>query len=260
MGCGRLLGIAALAGAMAASLTSNLLAGPPPSSSAPAVRLLLGPAEGTATPSRTCCARAGGGNILVTQPADDMIATSMTGVVVAKRDPLQDSVASYSFDLNQAFEVVFDDPKVSLAHLLLEARVVGLLRNPKCCHGSAGVSIPAHAAVHCGPKELLGLTVPARSAGPGEDLSVYNREGPIAIPIGPGKYTLHEVFGIQASCSKWSLLGKGPSAEFAPTGALEAGWISPREPFHGAIKKSFGFQVILKVVPCTGAAPVVEPR
>jgi hypothetical protein len=262
-----LVAIAAIAGSLSAALTSHLLA-EPPTASGP-VKLLLGPAEGTATPHRTCCSHTGGGNILVAQPAPDLIATSMTGAVVAKSDPLQGGSASYSFELTQEFEVVFDDPRVQAASLLLEARVVGLLRNPKCCspHGSAGVSIPAHVAIHAGPQELLhvaihagpqellAVTLPARSAACGESLSVYNREGPYAIPVHPGKYTLHAVFGIQATCSKWCLLSKGPSAEFAPAPALEAKWISPWEPFHGAIKQSFGFQAIVKVVPCDGDGP-----
>jgi hypothetical protein len=151
-------GIAAFAGLLAASLAAAELPQPAP----PAVQLLLGPGEGTATPHRTCCAHAGGGNVLVTQPANDTIATSMTGVVVAKGAPLGDGVASYNFELTQDFEVVVSDPKVPAAKLLMEARVVGLLRSPKCCGGSASVSIPAHAVVRCGPQELLALSLPPR--------------------------------------------------------------------------------------------------
>ena len=246
-------GIAVFAGLLAAWLVA---AEPPPGPAPPAVQLLLGPGEGTATPHRTGCGHAGGGNVLVTQPAPDTIATSMTGVVVAKRSPLDDGAASYSFELTQDFEVVVSDPKVRAARLLMEARVVGLLRGPKCCCGSpgasAGISVPAHAAVRCGPQDLLALTLPARSASYGENLSVYNREGPASVVIAPGKYTLHEVFGIQATGGKWGCLCRGPSAEFAPEGALDARWVSPREPFHGANKNSFGFQVILKVVPADG--------
>jgi hypothetical protein len=244
-------GIAAIAGL----LVTSLVAAEPPQPAPPAVQLLLGPGEGTATPHRTCCAHTGGGNVLVSQPADDTIATSMTGVVVAKSGPLVDGVASYTFELTQDFEVVVNDPKVRAAKLLMEVRVVGLLRSPKCCCGSPGgsasVSVPAHAVVRCGPRELLGLSLPPASASSGESLSVYNRQGPVCVLVAPGKYTLHEVFGIQAIGSKWG--GPcGPSAEFAPEGALDPMWISSYDPFHGAIKKSFGFQVILKLVLADG--------
>jgi hypothetical protein len=246
-------GIAAFAGLLAASLG----AAQPPQPAPPAVQLVLGPGEGTATPYRTCCAHTGGGNVLVTQPAGDTIATSMTGVAVAKSNPLVDGVASYNFELTQDFEVVVSDPRVRAAKLLLEARVVGLLRTPKCCCGSPAVSAsasnPAQAVVRCGPRELLALSLPPRSVTSGESLSVYNREGPVCVVVAPGKYTLHEVFGIQAIGSKWG--GKGPSAEFAPDGALDPRWVSSHEPFHGAIKNSFGFQVILKVVPAEGLNP-----
>jgi hypothetical protein len=42
---------------------------------------------------------------------------------------------------------------------------------------------------------------------------------------------------------------KTASAEFAPDPALDPLWISYWEPFHGAQKKDFGFQVVLKVAP-----------
>ena len=41
---------------------------------------------------------------------------------------------------------------------------------------------------------------------------------------------------------------KAASAEFAPDPALDPLWISYWEPFHGAIKKDFGFQVVVKAV------------
>ena len=246
-------------GAIAGLLVTSLAAAEPPQPAAPAVQLLLGPGQGTATPHRTCCAHTGGGNVLVSQPAGDTIATSMTGVAVAKGNPLGDGVAGYSFELTQDFEVVASDPRVRTAKLLMEARVVGLLRGPKCCcgnpGGSASVSVPAHAAVQCGPQELLALSLPPHSASSGESLSVYNREGPVCALVAPGKYTLHEAFSIEAIGRKWGAPCKAPSAEFAPDGALDPRWISSYEPFHGAIKNSFGFQVILKIMPADGLNP-----
>jgi hypothetical protein len=250
-------GIAAVAGVLSGS---PVLTAEPPPLPVPVVQLVLGPGEGTARPQRTCCAHTGGGNVLVTQPTDDTIATAMTGVVVAKRGPLADSVASYDFELTQDFEVVVNDPRIRAVKLLMEGRVVGLLRTPKCCADpaeSALVSVPAQAAVKCGPQELLELSLPQAATCCGESVSVYNREGPACVVVPPGKYTLHEVFGIQAIGGKCPVPCKGPSAEFAPDGALDPRWISSYEPFHGAIKKSFGFQVILKVAPADGVTPPV---
>jgi hypothetical protein len=67
------------------------------------------------------------------------------------------------------------------------------------------------------------------------------------VPV--GKYALREVFGVQAAHPCKVLPCKAASAEFAPDPALDPLWISYWEPFHGAQKKDFGFQVIVKVSP-----------
>ena len=66
------------------------------------------------------------------------------------------------------------------------------------------------------------------------------------MPAAASKYTLLQTFhlGAHSSCC----LCKRPSAEFAPDPALDPLWINYFEPFHGVIKKDFGFQVILRVV------------
>jgi hypothetical protein len=70
-----------------------------------------------------------------------------------------------------------------------------------------------------------------------------------------GKYTLHQLFGITAAHSRSLLPCKAASAEFAPDPALDPLWISYWEPFHGANKKDFGFQITLKVAPETETGP-----
>jgi hypothetical protein len=80
----------------------------------------------------------------------------------------------------------------------------------------------------------------------GENLSVNDHAGPFSVPIAPGKYCLRQTFVVSVLAHK-CLVGKGPSAEFAPEPAIDPLWISYREPFHGAIKKDFGFQILLKV-------------
>ena len=64
---------------------------------------------------------------------------------------------------------------------------------------------------------------------------------------------LRQIFVVSAMARK-CLLCKGPSAEFAPDPALDPLWISYREPFHGAIKRDFGLQIILKVAEDTEQA------
>ncbi len=74
------------------------------------------------------------------------------------------------------------------------------------------------------------------------------------LPIVAGKYTLHETWMISAAHAYKPLPCKSSSAEFAPDPALDPLWISYWEPFHGAIKKDFGFQITLKVVEDTAAS------
>src|SRR5258708_27239939 len=85
----------------------------------------------------------------------------------------------------------------------------------------------------------------------GENLSVNDRQGPTAVSIASGKYVLHQLFGVQAAHPRALLPCKAASAEFAPDPALDPLWISYWEPFHGANKKDFGFQVTIKVAPET---------
>lgn len=225
------------------------------------VAIVLGPGQGTATPFRLGSARTGGGNIHVSQPNRDTLSVTMTGVGVARCHPCNPSVAHFTFDLAQNFEVVFHDPKVKSAKLVLWGRTVGLLRSD--CHscgpttsrhsplttqsGTAEISTPGQAAISCGPTMILALGMPPREVSGGYNLSIHDREGPVWAPVLPAKYTLHQVFGITATHGK-GLFCKPASIEFAPSPALDGEWISKKEPFHGAEKKDFGFQVILKVV------------
>lgn len=222
------------------------------------VALVLGPGQGSATPLlHGCASRTGGGNVHITQPAPDSISVIMTGGAVARGHACHDASATMEFELTQCFEVVFNDPKVKNAKLILWGRQVGLLRSacPCCGHkgGAAEIFTPAHATVNCASTQVLALELPPRSVAGGLSLSVHDREGPLYVPVTPGKYTLHQVFAITASHSQ-GVFCKPASAEFAPE-SLESDWLGHREPFHKADKKDFGFHVILKVAADDEPAP-----
>ena len=51
------------------------------------------------------------------QPSADTIVITMTGVSVAGGHPCKASVATMNFDLDQAFEIVFEKPEVKRAKL-----------------------------------------------------------------------------------------------------------------------------------------------
>jgi hypothetical protein len=220
----------------------------PASAAAPAASatITLHGRHGHATPVRQGCTHTGAGNIDVSRPSPDTVVITMTGVAVATGHPCTPSVAGLDFDLEQCFEVILDNPEVMRITLIAEARVIGLLRSHCKGGGSAEVS-GACATVACGPTELLTVCAPARSVAGGENLSINDHDGPVSQVIAPGKYTLHQKFHLCASHPKAILPCKAASAEFAPEPALDPLWISAKEPFKGAQKKEFGFQVTLKV-------------
>ncbi len=204
----------------------------------PLVSLTLYERHGHTTPIKRKFTHTGGGLIDVAAPAPDTALVAMSGAVVGN--------ASMRFDFEQCFEVNFDDPKLKKAKLLIEGRVIGLLRGEK--KGCAEYA-DACATVAAGPVSLVGVCVPPHSVCGCESLAVNDHDGPKAVPVLPGKYTLHQTFTVAAHTD--SLLCKRPSAEFAPDPALDPLWINYFEPFHGVKKDTFGFQVILKVVPDT---------
>jgi hypothetical protein len=211
---------------------------PPP----PAIVLHL--RHGHVTPHRQGFNHTGAGTIDVAQPSPDTVIVTMFGVAVAGGHPCKDSLASMDFDLEQCFDVV----NGKALKLTVEARVIGLLRS-HCKGGGSAEESGACATVSCGPAEVVSVCAPAHSVAGGESLSINDHDGPVSVPVVPGKYTLHQTFHVAASHPHALLPCKAASAEFAPDPALDPLWISYWEPFHGAVKKDFGFQLVLRVVP-----------
>lgn len=230
----------------------NSVVGQP--ASTPAVSITLGTRQATATPERQGFTHTGGGNIDVAQPGSDALVVTLTGVAVAGAHPCKNSSARLTFNLSQEFEISFDKPDVKSAKLTLEGRMIGLLR----CHakgdGAAEFCSPTVAITQERGKQLIAVGLPARSVAGGENLSINDHIGPMTVPITAGKYVLHQSFALAAEHPRNLAPCKAASAEFAPDPALDPLWISYWEPFHGANKKDFGFQIILKVSPDNGAA------
>lgn len=227
---------------MFAVTAPNLAADPP-------VTIELGNRQGTGVPARSGFTHTGGGNIDVQQPTPDCFIITLTGVAVAGGHPCKDSAARLSFDICQEFEIKVADPaKVKRVRLTAEGRVIGLLRSHSG-GGVAEINCPAHATVRSADQPVLDFGMAGRAVTCGENLSVNDRQAPVAAIVGPGKLSLQESFAIQASHPKKLFGCKAASAEFAPDPALDPLWISAWEPFHGASKKDFGFQVIIRVAP-----------
>jgi hypothetical protein len=220
-----------------------------PAATSPAVTITLRGRHGHATPHLNGYVHTGGGNVDVQQPSSDTFVITMTGVAVAYCGP-HGASASMTFDLEQCFEVVFENTKVKKAKLTMEARVIGLLRSH--CKGGSAAFTDACATVSAGPAAIATLCLEPHSVAGGENLSVNDHDGPLSVAIGAGKHDYHQRFTVTACAPKCLLPCKAPSAEFAPDPALNPLWISASEPFRGATKKDFGFQVIVKVADDTG--------
>jgi hypothetical protein len=146
--------------------------------------------------------------------------------------------------------VSYDDPKVKYAKVTIEGRVLGLLRSDS--KGGTAEESGGCATISAEPAEILTLCVPAHSVACGDNLSINDHEGTVEAPIAAGKYHLHQCWHIAAHHPKSILPCKAASAEFDPA-ALDPLWISYWEPFHGAAKKDFGFQITVKVADDTEA-------
>ncbi|MFN4257985.1 MAG: hypothetical protein ACK4RK_01710 [Gemmataceae bacterium] len=224
-----------------------------PAPSAPGVRLILGPAEAAAVPTRVGCpgfVHTGGGNIIVSQPAPNVIHVLMTGAALAKGHLYKDTAGSWSIDLAQDFEVVFA-PDVKSAKLTLDGRLIGVLRGSRCGKfGStqAEVSV-AHAEIAVGPETIMAISIPPRSVGSGENQEVYARGGPVCVPIVPACFTLRQKFDISASVHKAPFLVNGTAAEFAPEPAYNPALYGIFDPFIGTATRDFGFYLTITATP-----------
>jgi hypothetical protein len=222
--------------------------------------IVLAPGEATAVPAKQGVAFANGGVIDVAQPNPATVVVTMTGLTATNADLCRTSLASYSFNLLQAFDVVFVFPRVKGAKLSLEGRVIGLLRtdhemythrylNHKC--GTADTHSATAAVTALDGPELVALSMPARAATAGEDLSVYNHEGPFVVSVGAGKYVLHGTWGFGTTHPAFHC--HGASAEFAPQPSYFPGpvsyWFEHWQPFNGAATKDFGYQLTIKLIP-----------
>jgi hypothetical protein len=220
--------------------------GPAPAPAAPTIVLQL--RHGHVTPQRTGFNHTGGGNIDVAQPAPEVLIITMAGAAVAGPHPCTHSIASQDFDLEQSFEISADPPKGKQLKLTMEARVIGLLRSHGCLglgHGIASES-GACATISSGPVAVAAVCAPEHSVSGGESLAINDHAERVSVPIIPGRYALHQQFHVMAT-HRLGLCGKAASAEFAPDPAVDPLWISYWEPFHGANKKDFGFQVVIRL-------------
>jgi hypothetical protein len=210
--------------------------------------------DGNATPSHHGSALTGGGAVTVLQPAPDTLIVTLTGAAAAKANPCTPSMASLEAAVEQQCEVVFP-AGFKPANLILEGRVLGLLRSEGIKSGSAEL-VQATAVVHHDSQTLVSLNFPPKCVNGREALAVNLAQGPACVPIGPGCHNIQLVFRITASQGR-SLCPHISSAEFAPPPALPLNWIHTPDPFGGVDRSGLGFQVAVRVEPAPKTPPAL---
>jgi hypothetical protein len=186
---------------------------PPPAS------IVLGPRHGHAVPSWCGHGHTGAGNIDVAQPSPDTVSVTMTGVAAAGANPCKESLATITFDLCQDFEIRFDSPTLKKARLIVDARVIGLLRS-SCKGGGTAQEGPGCATVSAAGVQLVTVRAPEHAVAGGEKLSINDHDGPYELPIGPGKYVLHQTFTVSATYPRTWCPGRAV-AEFGSDSGLD---------------------------------------
>lgn len=218
------------------------------------VVLRLGPGQAHVQPFRQGITHTGGGMIDVAQPSPDVITITMTGAAVAAPHPCKETVGGFQFELHQQFEVVFTQPGIQGALLLLEGRVMGLLRS-HCRGGGVARQGPALAVLSGCRGPLAQVSLPPHQVSGGADLSINDHARARTVVVGPGLYELQQIFEISASHPQTWQLCKTASVEFAPDPAIDPLWLSYWEPFHGADKQKLGFKIVIQVVPLPTCSP-----
>jgi hypothetical protein len=215
--------------------------------------IVLGERRGEAVPVRAGWTHVGGGTVDVRRPGADAFVLTFVGAAAATAHP-RGSDTVLDFDVTQAFDVT-GDPS-GRVRLSLEIESIGMLRGGRIACASAN----GGAAVTAGDTAVVAANLPDRSVACGENLTVADRSAPDDVAVAPGRYLLHACWRLAASHPK-GLRGKAASAEFAPEPALPDVWIGgPRDPFHGVVKKDFGFRVTVRVSPERARATPAETR
>jgi hypothetical protein len=212
-----------------------------PAVAPPTIQLTERTAE--ARPARAGCTYVGGGTFDVLAVGRDTVVVTMIGAVVATAHP-KGSSAVMDFDLTQGFEIA-GGPPGGKVRMSLETQLIGVLRGGRiaAAAASAGATVAHDGAA------IVTASLPDRGVACGENLTVNNRAAPDDVTVTPGQFLLHAHCRLAATHPA-SLRGKAASAEFAPDPALDPIWVGgPRDPFHGILKKDFGFRVTVHVEP-----------
>ena len=217
--------------------------------------ITLGPRRACAQPSTGKLAVAEGGTVEVETASPDTLSALLSGTTAASAYLGCRSDASMTVDLYQEFEVAASDPSAGLVVFQLDSTLVGALRSKH--KGGARVRTASATISPLGaPCAPLALSHPPQAVeGTGGrlcNLRLNTIQGP---PMPVGRYVLTARFTIEADAA--GLADGHSAADFAPEVSLADPFARSRDPFQGASKKEFGFDVTIKAVaPAAPEAPL----
>lgn len=239
-----------MAGCLAATFPAFSSAADPVPEGSP-YQIVLRSRNAVANPVKTRDAQTGGGAVLVEQPEPNTIMVSMIGAAVAGSECHGGSSASVTFELDQVFDIMPTRKGVRAPRVGMVGRVVGTLQvtDGKCCRSCGSAEhAAATACVSAEGGPLLSIAVKPANAGPGNYLSLNNKEGPVEAVAVPGPYVLKQSFTISATQGKGVFYRQYAVADFDPAPQLDAFWGDALAPFRAVPRKDFGFRVVVRVV------------
>jgi hypothetical protein len=161
------------------------------------------------------------------------------------------STATQTFRLVQELDVACSDPAVSNVALSLDSTLAGYVRSVRRAGAgvrAAGVSIAPSSGT---APPLEQVHQPLGSSG--SDARLCNQHLPrVQAPAMPlGRYVLTADFVLDTTAS--GVCNAHAVADFSPDTSLPAEWVRMRDPFQGASKKAFGFNVVVTAGPASAA-------
>jgi hypothetical protein len=209
--------------------------------------ITLGPRRACALPCTEHLAVAEGGTIDVEAPSSDTVTVLLSGTTAASAYLGCRSSARMTMDLAQEFEVASSGPSDGFVAFDLDSKLVGYLRSKD--RGGARVTLASATLAPLGCDNCVPVVLShppqaiAGKAGQMCNLRLTPQKSP---PMPLGRYLLTARFVIEAYSG--GLCDGHSAADFSPDVTLADPFVRPRDPFQGASKKGFGFNITIKAV------------
>ena len=215
---------------------------PLPEPSKGTARITLGQHTGNARAAKHGMGHTAGGQIEISQPAEDTIIIRMSGSVAASQCAFKTAQAVIDFVQTLQFAVDFNN-KTSSGKLMMECSANGLLRT-QGLHATVTMN-GAMAMLLAGPDHIATVSLPPRAVGGGDSLAIHESSGPNCIPLYSGCFAVQQQFSITAAHEKGMACHRA-SAQFS---SMPSEWIGSADPFMSVDASGLGYQLTIRAIP-----------